>query len=97
VAHGNRTASNYHNAPSLFQLVIGNAGQPEGPTTFDNGPFPDWSAVRYGSYGFSTVTVSPTKMKFVHHQANVDGTLGKVIDRFELTKDKAHSKRNCIA
>ena len=42
VAHGKRTSTSYHNAPSFFQIIIGNAGQPEVPTEFNPGPYPDW-------------------------------------------------------
>jgi hypothetical protein len=87
VAKEKLITKSYHNAPSFFQIVIGNAGQPEGPTQFGNGPFPAWSAVRYGSFGFSTFRVTPTTMNIVHHQANVDGSLGGVIDQFTVSKD----------
>ncbi|CEP17620.1 hypothetical protein [Parasitella parasitica] len=47
VSKGNLITKSYHNAPSFFQIVIGNAGQPEGATQFGDGPFPAWSATRY--------------------------------------------------
>ncbi|KAI8345347.1 Metallo-dependent phosphatase-like protein [Blakeslea trispora] len=86
VAHGKRTSTSYHNAPSFFQIIIGNAGQPEGPTEFNPGPYPDWSARRYASYGFSTFHVSPHALNIVHHQANVDGSLGGIVDQITVTK-----------
>lgn len=85
-------ATSYHNAPSFFQLVIGNAGQPEHPSPFGAGPFADWSAVRYASYGFSTFKVSPTALNIVHHQANVDGSLGGIVDQFTVSKDSDRHK-----
>ncbi|RCH96017.1 hypothetical protein CU097_011539 [Rhizopus azygosporus] len=93
VAHGKVTSKSYHNAPSFFQLIIGNAGQPEGPAPFGNGPFPDFSAVRYEGYGFSTFKVSPTSLEMIHRKANLDGTLGGIIDHFTVTKD-VHRHRN---
>ncbi|KAK4517152.1 uncharacterized protein ATC70_000483 [Mucor velutinosus] len=100
VSKGNLITKSYHNAPSFFQIVIGNAGQPEGPTQFGDGPFPAWSAKRYGSFGFSTFRVTPTTMNIVHHQANVDGTLGGVIDQFTVSKDlpkNSNAKRDiCV-
>ncbi|KAI8078095.1 Metallo-dependent phosphatase-like protein [Gilbertella persicaria] len=92
VAKGKRTATSYHDAPSFFQIVIGNAGQPEGPVAFGSGPFPEWSAQRYGSFGFSTFRVTPNTLQIVHHQANVDGSLGGAIDQVTVTKSK-HQRR----
>ncbi|KAI8645371.1 Metallo-dependent phosphatase-like protein [Parasitella parasitica] len=87
VSKGNLITKSYHNAPSFFQIVIGNAGQPEGPAQFGDGPFPAWSAARYSSFGFSTFRVTPSTMRIVHHQANIDGTLGGVVDQFTVSKD----------
>lgn len=97
VAKNKRIATSYHNAPSFFQIVIGNAGQPEGASAFGPGPYPDWSATRYASYGYSTFRVSPTALNIIHHAVNLDGTLGGVIDQFSVTKDAHHhkSKRSC--
>ncbi|KAI8378248.1 Metallo-dependent phosphatase-like protein [Choanephora cucurbitarum] len=86
VAKGKRSSTSYHNPPSFFQIVIGNAGQPEGPTGFKPGPYPDWSARRYESYGFSTFHVSPHALNIVHHQANEDGSLGGIVDQITVTK-----------
>lgn len=87
VSKGKLVTKSYHNAPSFFHIVIGNGGQPEGPAQFGDGPFPDWSATRYTGYGFSTFRVTPTTVNIVHHQANVDGSLGGVIDQFTVSKD----------
>jgi hypothetical protein len=73
--------------------VIGNAGQPEGPSAFEDGPFPDFSAFRYDSYGFSTVKVTPTSLHIVHHKANPNGSMGPIIDYFTVTKDANHHKK----
>lgn len=94
-----QTANSYHNAPSLFQIVIGNAGQPEGPTSF-TAPYPEWSAVRYGSYGLSTFRVTPTAINIVHRAALANGSLGDIIDQFSVTKDPIHHKQkrdDCVA
>ncbi|KAG0166853.1 hypothetical protein DFQ30_006647 [Apophysomyces sp. BC1015] len=88
VAKGLTTSTSYHNAPSFFQLLVGNGGQPEGAVPFNKtGPYPDWSVVRYGGYGFSTIKVSPTSMEIKHHEAKMDGHLGRLIDNFTVTKD----------
>ncbi|KAI7890591.1 Metallo-dependent phosphatase-like protein [Mucor mucedo] len=99
VSKNKRIATSYHNSPSFFQIVIGNAGQPEGATPFGPGPYNDWSAKRYGSYGFSTFDVSRTAIHITHYQAHTDGSLGDVIDKFSVTKDpyRIKSKRNCKA
>lgn len=102
VSHNKRRATSYHNAPSFFQIVIGNAGQPEGTTSFGDGPFPNWSATRYGSYGFSTFKVSPRAMLITHYQAKEDGAIGDIVDQFSVTKDSHHYKKKtdkhaCIA
>ncbi|GAA5815790.1 hypothetical protein MFLAVUS_009305 [Mucor flavus] len=99
VSNNKRVSTSYHNAPSFFQIVIGNAGQPEGPTAFGEGPFFDWSATRYGSYGFSTFKVSPSALLITHYQAHEDGTVGNIVDQFSVTKDLHHYKkgrRNCL-
>ncbi|KAI9260762.1 Metallo-dependent phosphatase-like protein [Phascolomyces articulosus] len=77
-----------HNPASYVEVIIGNAGPPE-PTVLFNmtGPFHDWSAVRYDSYGYSTVNVSPSKLDFTHHQVHQDGSLGTIADTFSLTKN----------
>lgn len=99
VAKGKLVSKSYHNAPSFFQIVIGNAGQPEGPTAFGDGPFPDWSAKRYGSFGFSTFKVTPSTLHIVHRQANVDGSLGRIVDEVVVTKDRfsRHKRDTCVA
>ncbi|KAG1467160.1 hypothetical protein G6F56_004568 [Rhizopus delemar] len=93
VAHGNLTSTSYHNAPSFFQLVIGNAGQPEGPSQFDENNIPEFSAFRYSGYGFSTFKVTPTAMHIVHRKAEGNGAMGSVVDYFTVTKDR-HKKCN---
>ncbi|ORY93554.1 Metallo-dependent phosphatase-like protein [Syncephalastrum racemosum] len=86
VANDSRTAESYKNAPSYMQVITGNAGQPEGGAEFTSGPYKDWSAVRYSGYGFSTVRVSPTELTLTHHEAKKDGSLGRVIDEFTISK-----------
>ncbi|KAG2224631.1 hypothetical protein INT45_007876 [Circinella minor] len=77
-----------HNAASYVEVINGNAGPPEATVMFNTtGPYEDWSAVRYDSYGYSSVTVSPCFLEFTHHQVHLDGSLGNIVDRFTLTKD----------
>lgn len=88
IANGKVTSTSYHNAPSYMEVIVGDAGQPEGVSKFNTtGPFADWSVVRYDAgNGFSTVKVTPTSFTMVHREAKRDGTLGKIIDSFTLTK-----------
>lgn len=86
VANDTRTATSYKNAPSYVQVITGDAGQPEGGSGFASGPYKDWSAVRYSGYGFSTVRVSPTELTLTHHEAKEDGSLGRVVDEFTISK-----------
>ncbi|OZJ02775.1 hypothetical protein BZG36_03480 [Bifiguratus adelaidae] len=88
VAKGKRTSTSYHNAPSYFEILVGNAGNYELTIPFNStGPLPDWSASRYDGYGFSVVRATPTELEFTHYQSNLDGTLGSVIDHVVATKD----------
>ncbi|KAG1057141.1 hypothetical protein G6F46_001024 [Rhizopus delemar] len=84
-----------HNYERTYPVahVIGNAGQPEGPSAFEDGPFPDYSAFRYDSYGFSTFKVTPTSLHIIHHKANPNGSMGSIIDYFTVTKDADHHKK----
>ncbi|KAI7884965.1 Metallo-dependent phosphatase [Lichtheimia hyalospora FSU 10163] len=87
VAKGQVTCQSYHQPNSYVQVIVGNAGQPEGAESFNTtGPWADWSAKRYGGNGFSTVKVTPQSFSMTHHQANQDGTLGSVIDSFTISK-----------
>ncbi|KAI8086736.1 Metallo-dependent phosphatase-like protein [Halteromyces radiatus] len=80
-------STSYHNPPSFFQVINGNAGNPGAPTPFSpDDPHADWSAKRYGSFGFSEFKVSPTTLKLTHHAVNTDGSLGQIIDQVSVTK-----------
>lgn len=88
VAQGKVASTSYHNAPSYMEVIVGNGGQPEQTVPFNTtGPFADWSAKRYDGYGFSLVNVSPKTFKMTHYEAKLDGSLGRVIDEFTLSKD----------
>jgi hypothetical protein len=87
IANNTLQTTSYHNPPSFFQVINGNAGQPEGPSPFITGdPHATWSAKRYASYGFSEVKVSPTVLELTHHAINLDGSLGNVVDHVKVTK-----------
>lgn len=91
IANSTLQATSYHNPPSFFQVINGNAGQPEGPSPFIAGdPHAPWSAKRYASYGFSEVKVSPTALELTHHAINLDGSLGNVVDHVKVTKTAHH-------
>ncbi|KAI8981413.1 Metallo-dependent phosphatase-like protein [Pilobolus umbonatus] len=85
VANGLITSTAYHNAPSFFQLVIGDGGQPEPDPSF-TGNLTSFSAKRFEGFGFSTFTLSKNTLRSKHYQVNVDGSLGRVIDDFKVTK-----------
>lgn len=81
----------YHNAPSFFQVITGNAGNYEGPDPFDDtNPLPNWLAHRFQGYGFSTVDISPRHLNLHHYESNSDGTLGKLIDHVRVSKTTSH-------
>ncbi|KAI9482514.1 Metallo-dependent phosphatase-like protein [Zychaea mexicana] len=88
VAKGNIAGNgSFHNAASYVEVINGNAGPPEATVIFNTtGPYADWSAVRYDSYGYSTVKITPSSLTFTHHQVRLDGSLGNVVDTFTLTK-----------
>lgn len=89
--------TSYHNAPSFFQVITGNAGNYEGPDQFDNtNPLPDWLGHRFQGYGFSTVQVSPHHLDLHHYQANIDGTLGKLQDHVRVSKTTSHVNKQKI-
>jgi hypothetical protein len=78
----------YENAPTFFQLVIGNAGQPEGPSNFLPGDPPPWSANRFSGYGFTEFKVSLSKLELTHLSVNTDGSLGEIVDHVVVSKTK---------
>ncbi|ORY94443.1 Metallo-dependent phosphatase-like protein, partial [Syncephalastrum racemosum] len=89
VAHDARIATSYRNAPSFFQLGVGNAGNFQGPDTFLKDPrlIRPWSALRYPSYGFSTIKVTPHYLDIEHFESHPhDGSLGKRIDFVRVRK-----------
>ncbi|ORX47713.1 Metallo-dependent phosphatase [Hesseltinella vesiculosa] len=87
VHNGTLATTSYHNAPSFFQIVNGDAGQPGDNTAFNSSITPpDWSAARYSGYGYSVVDVSPSTLNFGHYQVNTDGSLGSAVDQFTVTK-----------
>ncbi|ORZ15314.1 Metallo-dependent phosphatase-like protein [Absidia repens] len=95
IANNTLQSTSYRDPPSFFQVINGNAGQPEGPSAFAEGdPHANWSATRYGSYGFSEFAVSPQSLELTHHAINTDGSLGNVVDYVKVTKTKTHSGLN---
>lgn len=89
VAHDARIATSYRNAPSFFQLGVGNAGNFQGPDVFLKDPslIRPWSALRYPSYGFSTIKVTPNYLDVEHFESHPhDGSLGKRIDFVRVRK-----------
>ncbi|ORY96948.1 Metallo-dependent phosphatase-like protein [Syncephalastrum racemosum] len=93
VARGEVTSTSYKNAPSYFQLIIGNAGNYEQNKLFTSTPTEPlvtgpWSALRYAGYGLSTVSVTQNTLSFVHWQVEKDGSRGRPVDQFTAKKDK---------
>ena len=88
MANNQALSKEYHNSPSFFQVISGNAGNFDGPDPVDEAtPRADWSAVLYRGYGFTTVEVTPEALELIHWESKVDGTKGREIDRVHLTKD----------
>ncbi|KAI8148583.1 Metallo-dependent phosphatase-like protein [Fennellomyces sp. T-0311] len=88
VADNKALSNDYHNPPSFFQVISGNAGNFDGPDPIDEAaPTADWSALLYRGYGFTTVSVSPEALEVVHMESKQDGTIGREIDRVRLTKE----------
>ncbi|KAI8343515.1 Metallo-dependent phosphatase-like protein [Chlamydoabsidia padenii] len=87
IANNTLQTTSYLDPPSYFQVISGNAGQPEGPSVLESGdPHAPWSAKRYGSYGFSELQVSPTVLELTHHAIQTDGSLGEIIDYVKVVK-----------
>ncbi|KAG2174865.1 hypothetical protein INT43_005927 [Umbelopsis isabellina] len=88
VMKGKVTSKSYHNAPSPFQYLVGNAGNFELTIPFNTtGPFPDWSAARYSGYGYSTVMATKHQLELTHYGITNNGTGHKIIDHLIVTKD----------
>ncbi|KAI9261716.1 Metallo-dependent phosphatase-like protein [Sporodiniella umbellata] len=97
VANGKVTSKSYDNPPSMFQLVIGNGGQPEGADKFDEKKVPDFSALRYSGYGFSTFRITPTTMEIVHRKTLESGAMGDIVDSITITKNGSASANSTEA
>ena len=69
-------------------MISGNAGNFDGPDPIDEAaPTAEWSALLYRGYGFTSISVSPDALEIVHRESRQDGTIGREIDRVQLTKD----------
>lgn len=91
----------YHNPPSFFQVISGNAGNYEGPDQFDDkndaaSALPGWLAQRYQGYGFSAIEVSPNHLNLHHYKTNMDGTLGNLQDHVRVSKTTSHINKQKI-
>ncbi|KAI8330365.1 Metallo-dependent phosphatase-like protein [Chlamydoabsidia padenii] len=92
IAQGTLTSTIYDNATAPTHVLIGNAGQPEGPSVFPLGDtHSDWSARRYSGYGFSEFTISPHKLEMSHLAVNPNGSLGNLVDHFVISKSSSSS------
>ncbi|OAC98418.1 hypothetical protein MUCCIDRAFT_75579 [Mucor lusitanicus CBS 277.49] len=84
----------YHNAPSFFQVITGNAGNYEGGDIFDNDTeVPSWLGNRFQGYGFSTIEISPRHLDLHHYETHIDGTLGHLQDH---VRHSFHSNQMCL-
>ncbi|KAL9551708.1 hypothetical protein PS6_004876 [Mucor atramentarius] len=87
----------YHNAPSFFQVITGNAGNYEGGDVFDEDTeIPSWLGHRFQGYGFSAIEISPTHLDLHHYETHVDGTLGHLQDHVRMSKTKGHVHKQRI-
>lgn len=89
--------TSYHNPPSFFQVITGNAGNYEGPDAFDTKlGSPNWLGHQFQGYGFSTIQISPEHLDLHHYESNIDGTLGKLQDLVRVTKTTSHINKQKI-
>jgi hypothetical protein len=88
----------YHNPPSFFQVITGNAGNYEGPDPFDTttDPLPAWLSHRFQGYGFTSIEITPQHLSLHHYQTNMDGTLGNLQDHVRVSKTKSHINKQRI-
>ncbi|CAO3654122.1 unnamed protein product [Mucor fragilis] len=87
----------YHNAPSFFQVITGNAGNYEGGDVFDKDTeLPSWLGNRFQGYGFSTIGISPRHLDLHHYETHIDGTLGHLQDHVRVSKTKCHINKQRI-
>lgn len=87
VAGNKKMADQYHNAPSYFQVISGNAGNFDGPDPVNVTTLRDeWSARFYPGYGLTFVSVSPTGLNVSHWESRIDGEKGVEIDSVVVTK-----------
>lgn len=89
--------TSYHNSPSFFQVITGNAGNYEGPDQFDDtNPLPAWLGHRFQGYGYSSVTVSTHHLDLHHYETNIDGSLGSLQDHVRVSKTTSHVNKQKI-
>ncbi|KAK4514725.1 Phosphate metabolism transcription protein [Mucor velutinosus] len=87
----------YHNAPSFFQVITGNAGNYEGGDVFDKDTeIPSWLGNRFQGYGFSTIEISPRHLDLHHYETHIDGTLGRLQDHVRVSKTACHINKQRI-
>lgn len=87
----------YHNAPSFFQVITGNAGNYEGGDLFDNiTEVPSWLGNKFQGYGFSAIEISPGHIDLHHYETRTDGTLGRLRDHVRVSKTKSHTNKQRI-
>ncbi|CDH48613.1 iron zinc purple acid phosphatase-like [Lichtheimia corymbifera JMRC:FSU:9682] len=88
IAGNKKMADQYHNTPSYFQVITGNAGNYDGPDPADITTLrEEWSAKFYPGYGLTFVSVSPTGLNVSHWESRIDGKRGVQIDNVVVTKD----------
>ncbi|KAI8087527.1 Metallo-dependent phosphatase-like protein [Thamnidium elegans] len=87
----------YHNPPSFFQVITGNAGNYEGPDQFDmTVELPNWLGKRFQGYGFSSIQVSAHHLDLHHYETNIDGSLGLLRDHVRVSKTTSHVNKQKI-
>ncbi|KAI8636788.1 Metallo-dependent phosphatase-like protein [Parasitella parasitica] len=97
VRNNETITTSYHNAPSFFQVITGNAGNYEGSDEFDNTTeLPSWLGLRYQGYGFTTIEISPQQLALQHYETLVDGTRGGLKDHVRVSKTESHINKQRI-
>ena len=81
-AHNKPVQKHYHAPPVPTYVVVGNAGNIEGITEFQEDYAP-WTAYRYSSYGYAHMQINRTAIEWRFHGSD---DMDKILDQFTLTK-----------
>jgi hypothetical protein len=79
---------------TLLQVLTGDGGNYEKPTTFWPGPQPAWLTVRKSGFGYTRLQFTASKMAIWHYAVQENGTAGEIVDSFDVTKKGLVSKES---